>query len=39
MPIGKLFFDKGFDNIFLVSGGIEDFVAQFPQFCEGEAVP
>ena len=39
IPIAKLFYDKGFDNIFLVSGGIEEFVAQFPEFCEGENVP
>jgi len=30
MPIGMLFFDKGYDNIYLVSGGIEEFVAKFP---------
>jgi centrosomal protein CEP41 len=25
IPVAKLFFDKGYDNVFLVSGGIEEF--------------
>jgi len=25
IPVAKLFFDKGYDNVFLVSGGVEEF--------------
>ena len=35
----KLFFDKGYDNVFLVNGGIEAFVELYPEFCEGDKVP
>ena len=38
-PVAKLFYDKGFDNIYLVSGGVEEFAAQYPEFCEGEKIP
>jgi len=39
VSLSKLFYDKGYDNVFLVNGGIEDFVEKFPEFCEGEKVP
>jgi len=29
---------KGFENIFFLSGGIEDFVSKFPEWCEGTGV-
>jgi len=34
-----LLFQKGFDNIFFISGGLEDFVKVYPEMCEGPGVP
>ena len=34
-----LFFEKGYENIFLLSGGIEAFLEEFPQLVEGKNVP
>jgi len=31
--------EKGYENVFLLSGGIEDFVEDFPELCEGKSVP
>jgi centrosomal protein CEP41 len=33
-----LLVQKGFDNVYLLSGGIEDFVKIYPEKCEGPAV-
>ena len=35
----KLLFEKGFDNVFLLSGGIEKFTLNFPEQVEGTNVP
>lgn len=35
IPHCQLIFQKGFDNIYMLSGGIEEFVKNFPDFCEG----
>jgi len=29
---------KGFENIFFLSGGIEDFILNSPEFCDGTGV-
>ena len=29
-------YQKGFDNIYMLSGGLEDFVRDYPDFCEGK---
>jgi len=34
-----LFFEKGFENIYLLSGGIEQFLEEYPHLVEGKAVP
>ena len=34
----QLLSQKGFDNVYLLSGGIEDFISVFPQKCEGYQV-
>ena len=34
-----LFFEKGYENVYLLSGGIEQFVEEFSQLCEGKQVP
>mmetsp|Transcript_44453 Transcript_44453/g.85030 ORF Transcript_44453/g.85030 Transcript_44453/m.85030 type:complete len:231 (+) Transcript_44453:129-821(+) len=34
-PAGNLFFEKGVDNVFLLSGGLKKFGAEFPELCEG----
>ena len=39
VPLAKHFFEKGFDNIFLLSGGIEKFLYEFPELVEGKKVP
>lgn len=31
----QLLFQKGFDNIYMLSGGIEEFVKAHPNYCEG----
>lgn len=35
----QLLNEKGYENVFLLSGGIEDFVEDFPELCEGKSVP
>jgi centrosomal protein CEP41 len=35
----KMFAEKGFENIFLISGGIEQFTTEFPDMVEGLEVP
>ena len=35
----KLFVDRGTDNIFLLSGGLMEFAAEYPSFVEGELPP
>jgi len=37
-PYAQLLSQKGFENVFLLSGGIEDFVNKFPEKCEGTEV-
>jgi len=39
VPIAKMFYDKGYDNIYLMSGGIEEFVHTYHDLVEGEKVP
>lgn len=34
-PYAGLLFQKGYDNIYFLSGGIEDFVKRYPEFVEG----
>ena len=31
----QLLFQKGFDNIYMLTGGLEDFVNKYTDFCEG----
>ena len=35
----QLFYEKGYENIYLLSGGIENFLEEFPQLVEGRSVP
>jgi centrosomal protein CEP41 len=35
----KLLFEKGFDNVYLLSGGVEKFLANYPNLVEGTKVP
>ena len=35
----QLFFEKGYENVFLLSGGFEQFVEDFNHLCEGVNVP
>jgi len=34
----NLIFQKGWDNIYLMSGGLEDFAKAYPEYCEGPGV-
>jgi centrosomal protein CEP41 len=34
-----VFFEKGYENVYLISGGIEQFQNDFPELCEGKVVP
>ena len=36
VEFGKLFVEKGFDNIYLLSGGFENFAEHFPDLLEGK---
>ena len=38
MP-AKIFFEKGFDNVYLLTGGIEEFHSHFPEYIEGSNIP
>jgi len=39
IPVARIFYDKGYDNIYLMSGGIEEFVQLHHHLVEGEKVP
>lgn len=32
-------YEKGYENTYLLSGGIDQFLEEFPELCEGKAVP
>ena len=38
IPYAQLLVQKGFDNVFLISGGIEEFIQIYPEKCEGTGV-
>ncbi|KAL0483542.1 41 kD caentrosomal protein A [Acrasis kona] len=35
IPLGNLFFEKGFDNVEVLTGGLKDFGVQFPELIQG----
>ena len=35
IPYANNFFQKGYDNVYFLSGGIEDFVKKYPNYLEG----
>jgi centrosomal protein CEP41 len=35
IPFAQRLFEKGFDNVYFLSGGIEDFAKKFPEYLEG----
>lgn len=35
----QLFYEKGYENTYLLSGGIEGFLEDFPTLCEGKFIP
>ena len=37
--VAQVFFEKGYENVYLVSGGIEKFSEDFPYLCEGKVQP
>lgn len=39
IPVARIFYDKGYDNIYLLSGGIEEFVQLHHDLVEGEKIP
>lgn len=39
MPYGQVFAEKGFENVFLLSGGVESFLETYPECVEGTKVP
>lgn len=39
IPSATLFAEKGFENVYLVSGGIEKFLQNFPEGVTGTKVP
>jgi hypothetical protein len=34
-----MFTEKGFENLYLLSGGCEEFLEKYPELCEGRQVP
>lgn len=36
VPTGNLFFEKGFDNVQVLTGGLREFAEQYPELVEGE---
>lgn len=39
VPIGQQFFEKGYTNVYILSGGIEKFLEDFTPLVEGDQVP
>ena len=39
IPYATLLYEKGFDNMYMLSGGIEEFLKSYPQLVEGSNVP
>ena len=39
MPTANLFAEKGYENVFLLSGGVEKFLTYYPEFVQGKRVP
>jgi hypothetical protein len=37
--VQQMFTEKGFDNLYLLSGGCEEFLEKFSDLCEGRQVP
>ena len=37
--VAQVFFEKGYENVYLISGGIEQFAEDFPHLIEGKQVP
>lgn len=37
-PFAGLLFQKGYDNIYFLSGGIEEFSIHYPEYCDGNKV-
>ncbi len=35
IPYANLLFQKGYDNVFFLSGGIEEFMKKYPEYLEG----
>lgn len=38
IPHCQLLYQKGFDNIYMLTGGIESFVVKYPELCEGKGM-
>jgi len=39
IPFATQFFEKGYENVYLISGGAEDFLRDHPELVEGKKVP
>lgn len=37
--VAMVFFEKGYENVYLLSGGIEQFLEEFTELVEGKSVP
>lgn len=37
--VAQVFFEKGYENVYLISGGFEQFQDDFPELCEGKVAP
>lgn len=37
--VAHVFFEKGYENVYLLSGGIEQFLEEFTELVEGKSVP
>jgi len=39
VPLGQQFYEKGYTNVFILSGGIETFLESFTHYVDGDNVP
>jgi centrosomal protein CEP41 len=37
--VAQVFFEKGYENVYLLSGGIEQFLEEFNELIEGKSIP
>lgn len=39
IPIATVLYEKGFDNVYMLTGGVEEFYQKYPEQVEGYELP